>query len=76
MHAQKLPCVLAIAGALALLVMTQASGAFARHGHAYHAHRINHTCGEFMFRRNGRCVDARSNSSAGWSQYMSTKPVW
>jgi hypothetical protein len=76
MHARKLSYALAIASALALLVITQASVAFARHHHAYHAHHISHTCGEFMFHRDGRCVDARSNSSVGWSQNMSTKPVW
>ena len=77
MHAHRLRWVLALAGGFAMLAMTQAPEASEKRHHAYHAYRAaHHTCGEFMFRRDGRCVDARNPSGGGWSQSMSGKPVW
>ena len=74
MQAEKLSMVLAAAAASAMLGILPAPQALARH-HVYQAHHY-HACGEFMFHRNGRCVDARSNSVGEWSQSMGRKSVW
>jgi hypothetical protein len=77
MHAHRLPWLLALVGGFAVLAITQAPEASAKRDHAYHAYRAaHHTCGEFMFHRNGRCVDARNPSGGSWSQSMTSKSVW
>lgn len=34
------------------------------------------SCGEYMYWRDGKCVDARNRDSAQWSEQMSRKPAW
>jgi hypothetical protein len=34
------------------------------------------SCGEFMYWREGRCVDARQKSPSAWSETMGHRPVW
>lgn len=61
---------LAIVGTL--MVVTTAKPADAASLHTF-THRYTHPCGENMYHHNGKCVDARDNGSASWTDRMSAK---
>jgi hypothetical protein len=88
MHAMKLAPALMFAGAILALGGAAASAAPAR-GHvngqahaAIHrapAHGAVHeaaSCGQYLYRHDGKCVDARDRAPGEWSDSMRARPAW
>jgi hypothetical protein len=87
MHAMRLASALALAGAaLALGGPPSAAAPTRSHTNTKAQATVHHfrhgtvqqaaSCGEYKYRHDGKCVDARDKGSSGWSESMAKKPAW
>jgi hypothetical protein len=72
----RLTIALAMIGSLSVLGAIAASAA-TRHKHAYRAMPSASACaGEYMYRQDGKCVDARNKGSKTWGDTMMSRSTW
>ena len=73
----RLTMAVAIIGSVSVLGAIAASAATVRKKHAYRAMPTASACtGEFMYRSNGKCVDARNKGTKGWGDTMMSRSTW